>query len=71
VPYIIYYVYFFSDLDSRFLLIGTGSLQISNVQVRDAGAYQCRAENKEDSLDAMANLEVQGRNKLKFKLFLN
>ncbi|XP_059471405.1 neogenin isoform X2 [Neocloeon triangulifer] len=49
----------FADLDSRFLLIGTGSLQISNVQVRDAGAYQCRAENKEDSLDAMANLDVQ------------
>jgi Immunoglobulin I-set domain len=54
----------FRDLDSRFLLIGTSTLQISNVHVRDAGTYQCRAENKEDSLDAMANLDVQGTNNL-------
>ncbi|CAB3375598.1 Hypothetical predicted protein [Cloeon dipterum] len=49
----------FKDLDSRYIKIGTASLQISKVQVRDAGAYQCRAENKEDSLDATANLKVQ------------
>lgn len=49
----------FSDLDSRFRLIGTGSLQISSVQDVDSGDYQCRASNSVDSLDATATLNVQ------------
>lgn len=53
---------FFSirDLDSRFLKIGTGSLQITKVQEQDRGQYQCRADNREDSVDSTATVEVQG-----------
>ncbi|XP_026472597.1 neogenin-like [Ctenocephalides felis] len=48
-----------NDLDSRFRIIGTGSLQISNIRESDSTVYQCRAQNNEDSLDATANLNVQ------------
>lgn len=48
------------DLDSRFRHIGTtAGLQIINVEEGDAGNYQCRAENNEDSADAVATLYVQ------------
>ncbi len=47
-----------NHLDSRFKKMGTGSLQIKNVRASDAGTYQCRAENAEDSNDAAAVLEV-------------
>lgn len=46
-------------LDSRFRRVGTGSLQVLHVEESDAGDYQCRAENREDSVDASATLEVQ------------
>lgn len=52
-------IFFCSDLDSRFRLIGTGSLQISSVQDGDSGDYQCRASNSVDSLDATATIHVQ------------
>ncbi|XP_049545028.1 neogenin isoform X2 [Anopheles darlingi] len=48
-----------NDLDSRFRIMGTGSLQISSIQDTDAGDYQCRASNTEDSLDASATVQVQ------------
>ncbi|XP_039298871.1 neogenin isoform X1 [Nilaparvata lugens] len=48
-----------ADLDSRFRRVGTGSLQISSVEESDTGSYQCRAGNKEDSVDAFASLRVQ------------
>ncbi|KAK5647199.1 hypothetical protein RI129_002091 [Pyrocoelia pectoralis] len=49
-----------ADLDSRFSWVGsTTSLHIKNIQESDAGTYQCRAENREDSLDTHATLEVQ------------
>ncbi|KXJ83760.1 hypothetical protein RP20_CCG001499 [Aedes albopictus] len=48
-----------NDLDSRFRIIGTGSLQINFIQDLDAGDYQCRASNSEDSLDASATVQVQ------------
>ena len=48
-----------NHLDSRFLRVGEGSLQIKMVRVEDQGTYQCRAENSEDSLDAAAILEVE------------
>ena len=48
-----------NHLDSRFLKMGEGSLQIKNVKVEDQGTYQCRAENSEDSVDSAAILEVQ------------
>ncbi|XP_050425598.1 neogenin isoform X2 [Adelges cooleyi] len=46
-------------LDSRFSIIGTGGLQITQVNKKDDGNYVCRAENAEDSADALATLEVQ------------
>lgn len=48
----------YSDLDSRFRIIGTGSLQISSVEDVDSGDYQCRGSNSVDSLDASATLNV-------------
>ncbi|XP_071452262.1 neogenin isoform X2 [Hetaerina americana] len=45
-------------LDSRLMIVGSGSLQIERVQEDDDGTYQCRAENKEDSVDASASLQV-------------
>ncbi|XP_055921391.1 neogenin isoform X1 [Eupeodes corollae] len=48
-----------SDLDSRFSILGTGSLQISAAEDIDSGNYQCRASNTVDSLDAQATLQVQ------------
>jgi len=46
------------DLDSRYRRVGSGSLRIDGVTAADAGAYQCRAENSEDSADATATLDV-------------
>uniref|UniRef100_A0A224XGP9 Putative neural cell adhesion molecule l1 n=1 Tax=Panstrongylus lignarius TaxID=156445 RepID=A0A224XGP9_9HEMI len=47
-----------ADLDSRYVKVGTGSLQISSVIESDAGDYQCRADNREDSADAQATLHI-------------
>lgn len=48
-----------ADLDSRYRKVGgTSSLQIINIQESDAGTYQCRAENREDSYDATATIQV-------------
>ncbi|KAL3287321.1 hypothetical protein HHI36_001796 [Cryptolaemus montrouzieri] len=49
-----------NDLDSRYSLIGsTSSLKITNIQESDGGTYQCRAQNREDSEDASATIEIQ------------
>ncbi|XP_030764716.1 neogenin isoform X2 [Sitophilus oryzae] len=49
-----------NDLDSRFSLVGsTSSLRITKIQEQDGGTYQCRAQNREDSLDAFALIEIQ------------
>ena len=55
-----FFHYYFRYLDSRFSLIGTGGLQITQVNKNDDGNYICRAENSEDSADASATLEVHG-----------
>nr|XP_022917260.1 neogenin isoform X2 [Onthophagus taurus] len=48
-----------ADLDTRFSVVGsTTSLKITNIQEEDSGTYQCRAENKEDSIDASATIIV-------------
>ncbi|PSN38934.1 hypothetical protein C0J52_08943 [Blattella germanica] len=47
-----------AELGSRFRKVGTGSLQITDVSERDQGTYQCRAWNRDDSVDATATLEV-------------
>lgn len=55
-----YYFFNFSYLDSRFSLVGsTRSLRIIGIKEEDQGSYQCRAENREDSLDASATIQVQ------------
>ncbi|XP_060521840.1 neogenin isoform X2 [Cylas formicarius] len=49
-----------NDLDSRFSLVGsTSSLRITKIQEPDGGTYQCRAENREDALDASALIVIQ------------
>ncbi|XP_055381759.1 neogenin [Condylostylus longicornis] len=48
-----------NDLDSRFSIIGSGSLQISSAEDIDSGNYQCRSSNSVDSLDAEATVQVQ------------
>lgn len=52
----------FRDLDTRFLFFGTTrSLQILGLKEEDEGTYMCRAENREDSVDAVAHIQVQGK----------
>lgn len=54
-------VYHLRDLDTRFLFYGTTrSLQIIGLKEEDEGTYMCRAENREDSVDAVAHIQVQG-----------
>ncbi|XP_042237700.1 neogenin-like [Homarus americanus] len=49
-----------ADLDTRFLFLGTTrSLQIIGLKEEDGGTYMCRAENREDSVDAVAHIQVQ------------
>lgn len=48
----------FNDLDSRFRITGTGSLQITTVEDSDSGDYQCRASNSVESADASATINV-------------
>ncbi|XP_066989583.1 neogenin isoform X3 [Macrobrachium rosenbergii] len=49
-----------ADLDTRFFFLGTTrSLQIIGLKEEDGGTYMCRAENREDSVDAIAHVQVQ------------
>ncbi|KAK7084454.1 putative aminophospholipid-translocase, partial [Halocaridina rubra] len=49
-----------AHLDTRFFFVGTTrSLQISSLKEEDGGTYMCRAENREDSVDAVAHVQVQ------------
>ena len=50
-----------SNLDSRFSIVGHGSLRIDALNPQDSGTYTCRATNEEDSIDAVAMLSVHGR----------
>jgi hypothetical protein len=54
----LFFSFIYSDLDSRFRIIGTGSLQIASVEDADSGDYQCRASNTVDAMDASATLNV-------------
>lgn len=41
-------------------LLGGGSLQISNLTEEDAGVYTCVADNANGTVEAQAQLTVQG-----------
>jgi neogenin len=45
---------------SRFSIVGEGNLKILNMEDSDRGTYQCRAENREDSTDVSATIDVHG-----------
>ncbi|XP_050709650.1 neogenin-like isoform X1 [Eriocheir sinensis] len=47
------------DLDTLFCGTSSSSLHIHGLQEEDEGTYRCRAENREDSLDAVAHIQVQ------------
>ncbi|KAI8441313.1 hypothetical protein MSG28_014935 [Choristoneura fumiferana] len=47
-----------NDLDSRFYLVGSGSLRVQAARALDAGAYTCRAHSKLDSADTSTTLQV-------------
>lgn len=54
-------VVFMRDMSSsRYREVAASSLMITNVRELDHGSYQCRAENMVESLDAVAELIVQG-----------
>lgn len=45
---------------SRYRKVAASSLMITSVRESDHGSYQCRAENEVESLDAVAELIIQG-----------
>ncbi|XP_069364150.1 neogenin [Maniola hyperantus] len=47
-----------NDLDSRFYLVGSGSLRVQAARALDAGTYTCRATNRLDSADHSTQLHV-------------
>ncbi|XP_068622270.1 neogenin [Battus philenor] len=47
-----------NDLDSRFYLVGSGSLRVQSARALDAGVYTCRAHNRLDSADQSTQLQV-------------
>lgn len=49
--------------DSHFELLGGGSLQIFNLTKEDGGIYSCLADNANDSIEARAELTIQGNTK--------
>ncbi|XP_063985766.1 neogenin isoform X2 [Diachasmimorpha longicaudata] len=46
-------------LDSRYREVAASSLMITDVMEEDNGSYQCRAENRVETLDAVAEVVVQ------------
>lgn len=46
--------------EGRIELLGGGSLQISNLTEEDAGVYTCMADNANGTIEAQAQLAVQG-----------
>lgn len=57
-------------VSSRYRKLAASSLTIMNVRESDHGSYQCRAENEVESLDAVAELIVQGEPEAQVKLFI-
>ena len=48
------------DAQSRYSVMGQGSLRILSTMEGDAGVYTCRATNQVDSVDADATVTVHG-----------
>lgn len=48
----------------RFLLLAGGSLEISDVTEEDVGMYSCIADNGNETIEAQAELTVQGRSNI-------
>lgn len=46
--------------EGRVEVLGGGSLQISNLTEEDAGLYTCMADNANATVEAQAQLTVQG-----------
>lgn len=46
--------------DGRFVVLGDGSLQITNVKTSDCGAYRCSARNDAGTDDQAVELTVRG-----------
>lgn len=46
--------------EGRVELLGGASLQISNLTEEDAGVYTCMADNANGTIEARAQLAVQG-----------
>lgn len=46
--------------EGRVELLGGASLQISNLTEEDAGVYTCMADNANGTIEAQAQLTVQG-----------
>lgn len=44
----------------RFLLLAGGSLEISDITEDDAGTYACIVDNGNETIEAQADLTVQG-----------
>lgn len=44
----------------RLVLLPGGSLEIGDIAAEDAGTYTCLAENGNDTIEAQAELSVQG-----------
>lgn len=55
-----YWFFFFSYSSERLVLLAGGSLEISGVTEDDAGTYLCIADNGNDTIEAQAELTVQG-----------
>lgn len=49
---------------SRYLQLASSSLMIMEIKEEDHGSYQCRAKNKVETLDAVAEIDVRGEKKI-------
>lgn len=49
---------FYSENEGRYSIIGEANLRIRSVTPEDKATYQCRAENREDSIDVQATIDV-------------
>jgi len=51
----------------RYSIVGTSSLQISNVSLEDGAVYTCRGENEQGMVESEATLTVQGTSSAAFE----